>query len=45
MYRAAGEPKRLVVVENEEHHALYAGKPFERLMSESAAWFNQHLKG
>lgn len=45
MFRAAGEPKRLLVIENEEHHALYAGKPFQKLMTESAAWFKQHLAG
>jgi hypothetical protein len=44
MFRAAGEPKRLLVVENEKHHALYSGQPFQKLMTESAAWFKQHLK-
>jgi hypothetical protein len=44
MYQKAGEPKKLVVLEHDEHHELYSGKAFERMMTACTAWFDDHLK-
>ena len=45
MYRSAGEPKKVVVLEGVTHHGLYHDAPFEDMMTESTAWFNEHLIG
>jgi dipeptidyl aminopeptidase/acylaminoacyl peptidase len=44
MYEKAGEPKDLLIIENAEHHALYSGEFFERVMSASVDWFDSYLK-
>jgi hypothetical protein len=44
MYRKAGEPKRLVVIEGETHHSLYFGKGLEKMMTHATQWFNDYLK-
>jgi hypothetical protein len=44
LYRKAGEPKRLVVIEGETHHSLYSGKGLEKVMTHATQWFNDHLK-
>jgi len=44
MYEKAGEPKKLVVLEGEEHHGLYHPPAFERMMSYSTEWFDTHLR-
>jgi len=43
MYEKAGEPKDLLIIENAEHHALYSGEFFERVMAASEDWFNCYL--
>jgi len=45
MYDRALEPKRLVVVEREEHHGLYSGRGFQQTMGHSIEWFDARLKG
>jgi pimeloyl-ACP methyl ester carboxylesterase len=44
MFRLAGEPKKLVVIEGELHHTLYSGAGFEKMMNASVNWFDQWLK-
>jgi alpha-beta hydrolase superfamily lysophospholipase len=44
MYRLAGEPRQLSVIEGELHHTLYSGAGFEKMMRVSAAWFDRWLK-
>ena len=43
MYANAGEPKQLVVVQDEEHHSLYANEGFAKVMKHAVKWFNAHL--
>jgi uncharacterized protein len=43
IYRNAGEPKKLVVLDGVTHHGLYHNAAFEDVMHESTAWFNRHL--
>lgn len=43
MYRKAGEPKKLVVLEGEVHHALYEGPGFELMMAHSMGEFDSYL--
>ncbi|MCX8126472.1 MAG: alpha/beta fold hydrolase [Dehalococcoidia bacterium] len=42
MYSRAGEPKKLLILQ-EEHHSLYQGKAFEKIMTATVSWFNDHL--
>jgi cephalosporin-C deacetylase-like acetyl esterase len=44
MYRAAGEPKKLVVLEGFSHFEVYTGDAFDQCAAEAAAWFDRHLK-
>jgi len=44
MYEHAGEPKKLVVVQDEDHHSLYFKEGFEKVMIHTTKWFNDHLK-
>jgi len=44
MYEKAGEPKKLVILEGVEHHALYHTPAFERVMTHATEWFDTHLK-
>jgi hypothetical protein len=47
MYENAQEPKNLLIIEAEaedQHHALYSGKPFEQMMTASTDWFDAYLK-
>jgi len=44
MYENAGEPKKLVVVQDEEHHSLYFREGFDKVMTHTTKWFNSHLK-
>jgi uncharacterized protein len=44
MYENAREPKKLMVLDNVEHHGLYEAEPFNRIMSATIDWFNTHLK-
>jgi len=43
MFEKAGEPKKLVILENEEHHSLYFGKGFKKVMTNATEWFDTHL--
>ena len=43
MYSRAGEPRKLVVIEGEEHHAIYTGSGFEKMITATISWFKQHL--
>lgn len=43
MYQNAGEPKKLVILEGEEHHSLYQGEGFKRMMAPANEWFMTHL--
>jgi len=43
MYEMAGEPRKLVVVEGYEHHALYLDTGFEIMMAHATEWFDTHL--
>ncbi len=45
MYQSAGEPKKLVVLEGGTHHGLYHGSAFKDIMTETVAWFDEHLRG
>lgn len=44
MYEKAGEPKKLVILEGEEHHSLYSGEGFKKVMIQTNEWFGTHLK-
>jgi esterase/lipase len=44
MFEKAGEPKKLVILEDEEHHSLYFGKGFKKVMTHTTEWFDAHLK-
>jgi len=43
LYAAAREPKRLVRLEGFDHYDVYAGAAFDRVMSETLAWYAEHL--
>ena len=43
MYENAGEPKKLVILEGEEHHGLYQGEGFKKMMIHANDWFMTHL--
>jgi uncharacterized protein len=43
LYRAAREPKRLVILEGFDHYDAYTGPAFERAMTETLAWYAEHL--
>jgi hypothetical protein len=44
LYAKAGEPKRLVVFQDLEHHDLYLGEGFEKMIGATIDWFSEHLK-
>jgi len=44
MYEKASEPKKLVILEGEEHHSLYFGEGFKKMMIHTKEWFGTHLK-
>ncbi len=43
LYAHAGEPKKLSVIEGAGHYDLYTGQAFDKVMSETVAWFREHL--
>ena len=43
LYERAGEPKKLVVLEGYGHYEVYAEPAFSEVMSETLAWFREHL--
>ena len=44
MYQKAKEPKKLVILEGVEHHALYHSPALEQVMTHTTEWFDTHLK-
>jgi fermentation-respiration switch protein FrsA (DUF1100 family) len=44
MYEKAKEPKKLVIIEDAEHHALYHTPAFEEVMTHTTEWFATFLK-
>lgn len=44
MYQKAKEPKKLVILEGVEHHALYHSPALEQIMTHATEWFDTHLK-
>ena len=44
MYQKAKEPKRLVILEGVEHHALYHSPAFKQVMTHATEWFELYLK-
>jgi fermentation-respiration switch protein FrsA (DUF1100 family) len=45
LFAAAGQPKRLVLLPDTHHHDIYAGEPFEAVMSEAVPWLVDALGG
>ena len=43
LYAHASEPKKLSVIEGAGHYDLYTGEAFDKVMSETVAWFGEHL--
>ncbi len=43
MYRRAGEPKKLVVLQGWGHYEVYAGECFRQVMEPTVAWYGEHL--
>ena len=43
LYAHAGEPKKLSVIKGAGHYDLYTGEAFDKVMSETIAWFREHL--
>jgi fermentation-respiration switch protein FrsA (DUF1100 family) len=43
VYAAAGEPKKLVIIEGIRHYEIYSGEPLERSASEAIDWFITYL--
>jgi len=43
MYRNAGEPKRLELIEGETHHGLYRGEGLQKVMALAGEWFDKYL--
>jgi len=43
MYEKAGEPKKLLILEGVDHHAVYRSPVFEQVMDISTGWFNTYL--
>ena len=43
LYRRAGEPKKLVVLEGYGHYEVYAEPAFSEVMNAALAWFREHL--
>jgi len=43
VYAAAGEPKKLVVIEGIRHYEIYSGGPLERSAREATDWFTSYL--
>ncbi len=43
LYTHAAEPKKLSVIEGAGHYDLYTGEAFDQVMSETIAWFGEHL--
>lgn len=44
MYENAREPKKLVALDNIEHHGLYEADAFKQVMTASTDWFDAHLR-
>ncbi|HJS84448.1 MAG TPA: alpha/beta hydrolase [Acetobacteraceae bacterium] len=43
MYRHAGEPKKLVVLQGWGHYEVYTGECFRQVMDATLAWYGDHL--
>jgi dipeptidyl aminopeptidase/acylaminoacyl peptidase len=43
LYARAGEPKRLVTLKGFGHYEVYVEPAFSQVMSETLAWFREHL--
>ena len=43
LYAAAGEPKKLVMLEGFGHYDVYSGEAFRQTMSATIAWYDEHL--
>jgi pimeloyl-ACP methyl ester carboxylesterase len=43
MYEKAGEPKKLLILEGVNHHAVYRSPVFEEVMNISTEWLNTYL--
>jgi hypothetical protein len=43
LYAHAGEPKKLVVLHGWGHYEVYTGEAFRQVMTETVAWYRQHL--
>ena len=43
MYEAAGEPKKLVVLEGYGHYEVYLEPAFSEVMRETLAWYQRYL--
>ena len=43
LYRRAGEPKKLVVLQGFGHYEVYTGEAFRQVMEPATTWFQQHL--
>jgi esterase/lipase len=43
MYDNAGEPKKLIIMEGEEHHSIYNGEGLDKLKNHINDWFVTRL--
>lgn len=43
LYSAAKEPKKIMMLEGIEHHAIYVGNPFEQWMREATDFLSEHI--
>jgi len=43
LFAKAGEPKKLVILRGFGHYQVYEEPAFTQVMSETTAWFRQHL--
>ena len=44
MFQKAGEPKKLATLNGENHHGLYTGNGFKKMMICATEWFDTYLK-
>jgi hypothetical protein len=43
LYKNAGEPKKLVMLEGHGHYDVYGGVAFKKVLDASIAWYNEHI--
>ena len=43
LYKNAGEPKKLIMLEGHGHYDVYGGLAFRKVLDATIAWYNEHI--